>query len=487
MLVRKWTATLTYSWILALLVGFAGSATAQCPSWDAYPDGTKPAQDQHVMYRDLFKSKKYEEAFPMWEKLYKHVKLPLPAKTTHFMDGITMYKEFAKAEKDRAKKAEYVEKMMQLYEDMAECLGENATDRAWEGYNIYFVRGNSEKAIEQFERSLELGKNETPAIVMLPISQLTVYLFTKKHPKYNAEYMRNLYKQLEGLKNYNVENKTAKAADYEKRWVKVDAEFKKIGGAIWGCEFYTDEWTPKFKADPMNMEQNAEIVKIIKEKCGTDNEFYNAVWAVYGPWKDSMDYVEAEKQFDALCNLKKGKFREQGSLKAAKAGDNAESARLLEEAYEWYEKSLDDPSSEDCETTNEEKGKLAYRIAYEKYRKGAYSAARSLCYKAASFKKGWGDPYMLIGNMYASSGKRCSGGVGTGWDAQVVTWAAMDMWAKAKSVDPSISSKANSQIAKYRKYLPTASDVFQRSLKVGGTYKVGCWINATTTIRTNGE
>jgi hypothetical protein len=52
--------------------------------------------------------------------------------------------------------------------------------------------------------------------------------------------------------------------------------------------------------------------------------------------------------------------------------------------------------------------------------------------------------------MYASSGKRCSGGSGTGWDAQVVAWAAMDMWAKAKGVDASVASKANSSIAKYK-------------------------------------
>jgi hypothetical protein len=89
--------------------------------------------------------------------------------------------------------------------------------------------------------------------------------------------------------------------------------------------------------------------------------------------------------------------------------------------------------------------------------------------------------------MYASSGKRCSGGAGTGWEAQVVAWAAMDMWAKAKSIDPSVASKANSSIAKYKKYLPTKGDIFQRGLKEGGTYKIGCWIGVTTKIRSSGE
>ncbi len=487
MLATKWTSFLKWSIGAALLFFIAGQVNAQCESWEAYPAGVQTAKEKHVMYRDLFKSEKYKEAFEIWKDLYASVKIPLPAKTTHFRDGITMYKEFAKAEKDKKKKQEYLDLMMDIYDDMAACLGEESKDRAYEGYYIYSARGGSEQAIEYFERALELGKNETHNMVMVPISQLTVYLFTKKHPKFTAEYMRNLYKQLEELKDYNINNKTEDAATYEKKWVRVQEEFEKIEDQIFGCDFYTEKWQPEFEQDKLNMKQNEEILEVIKRKCGADNDFYNAVYAVYEPWRDSVDLAEKEARFKELCNLEKGNFRELQSRKAEKEGDNAKANELKKEAFEWYKKSLNDPSTEDCETTNEDKGELAYRIAYEEYRSGDYSSARSYANKAASFKSGWGEPYMLIGNMYASSGKRCSGGVGTGWDAQVVAWAAMDMWAKAKSVDSSVASKANSQIAKYKKYLPTKGDIFQRGFREGQSYKVGCWIGETTTIRSNGE
>ena len=111
-------------------------------------------------------------------------------------------------------------------------------------------------------------------------------------------------------------------------------------------------------------------------------------------------------------------------------------------------------SAEACDvSSDEERGELAYRLADSYYRQGAYSKARTLCYKAAELKSGWGEPYMLIGTMYASSGKRCSGGKGTGWDAQVVAWAAMDMWSKAKSVDANVASKANSTNCQIQKIL----------------------------------
>ena len=488
MLEAKWTSFLKWSVGAAILFLLVGQAAAQCGSWEAYPAGVQPAKEKHVMYRDLFKSKKYKEAFPLWKDLFATVKIPLPAKTTHFRDGITMYKEFAKAEKDKEKKQEFIEEMKELYDKMAECLGEDSKDRAYEGYYIYSARGSSEEAIEFFERALELGKNETHNMVMVPLSQLTVYLFTQQHPKFTPEYMRNLYKQLEELKDYNVKNNKEDGSDYEKKWVKVAAEFEKIEEAIFGCDYYTEKLRPEFENDKMNMEQNKDILDMIKKKCGTENELYTDVLAIYGPWIDSVEYEIDKQNFENLCNLKKGEFREKESRRFEKDGEEEKAEQYRKEAFEWYKKSLNDANStEDCETTNEEKADLAYRIAYEEYRSGDYSSARTYANKAADLKSGWGEPYMLIGNMYASSGKRCSDGVGTGWDAQVVAWAAMDMWAKARSVDPSVAGKASSQIAKYKKYLPTKGDIFQRGYKEGQSYQVGCWIGVTTTIRSNGE
>ena len=487
-MLKNWKSFLKFGSALTLSVAMMSQASAQCESWEAYPDGVTSAKEQHVIYRDMLKSKKYEEAFPTWKKLFETVKIPLPAKTTHFKDGIKMYKEFAKAEKDKAKKQEHIDNMMKLYEEMAACLGEKSSDRAWQGYYLYSLRGSSTKAVETFEKAIELGKNETHNMVLVPMAQLTVYLFKqKKVEKFNADYMRALYETLKGIVDHNVENKTKDAEKYKTKWAKVETEFKKIGDAIWGCDFHVGEWKPKFEGDKLNMEQNAKILKVLKKKCGVENELYVAVNEIYAPWKERYDDSIAEVRFNELCNLKKGEFRERKSMKAKKEGRTEDADALKKEAFEWYEKALADENSEGCEMTQEQRADMAFRIADRYYRAGSYSKARTLCNKAAELKPGWGKPYMLIGTMYASSGKRCSGGAGTGWDAQVVAWAAMDMWAKAKKVDPSLASDANSKIGKYKKYLPTKGDIFQRGLKEGGSYKVGCWIGVTTTIRSNGE
>ncbi|MGB1248266.1 MAG: hypothetical protein ACPG4Z_05230, partial [Chitinophagales bacterium] len=116
-------------------------------------------------------------------------------------------------------------------------------------------------------------------------------------------------------------------------------------------------------------------------------------------------------------------------------------------------------------------------------KKGDYSTSRSYAYKAAELKTGWGAPYVLIGRLYASSGSRC--GEGTGWDSQVVVWAAIDMWNKAKSIDAGVATEAQNLINQYYAYMPTKSEIFMRNLNVGNSYSVPCWIGATTTIRSS--
>ena len=111
-----------------------------------------------------------------------------------------------------------------------------------------------------------------------------------------------------------------------------------------------------------------------------------------------------------------------------------------------------------------------------------FPAARKYALEAAEDRPNWGEPFMLIGKLYASSGPLC--GPGRGWDSQVVTWPAIDKFNYAKKIDPSVADEANEWARKYRQYMPKKEDIFFRQLKAGQSFKVGCWIQETTTIRT---
>jgi tetratricopeptide (TPR) repeat protein len=141
-----------------------------------------------------------------------------------------------------------------------------------------------------------------------------------------------------------------------------------------------------------------------------------------------------------------------------------------------YFKAAADQTSE-----NDKKAEYWLKVAELQQAQGDFESSRSSALKAASLKSGWGEPYLHIGDLYASSGSKC--GSGTGFESQVVVWTAIDMYEKAKSVDGSVASKANGKIANYSKYMPSKEECFFRGLKEGDSFKVACWINETTKIR----
>ena len=111
----------------------------------------------------------------------------------------------------------------------------------------------------------------------------------------------------------------------------------------------------------------------------------------------------------------------------------------------------------------------------------SFSKARDYARIAAKQKPNWGEPYLLIGRLYASSGPLC--GPGRGWDSQIVVWPAIDKWKYAKSIDPSAAAEANKWINQYSQYMPNVEDIFIRGLSEGQSFRVPCWIQENTTIR----
>lgn len=123
--------------------------------------------------------------------------------------------------------------------------------------------------------------------------------------------------------------------------------------------------------------------------------------------------------------------------------------------------------------------------AYQKM--GQLAKARQEYRTAIEKKEGFGRAYIAIGDLYARAVNNCSGGEMTRED-KAAYWAAVDMYQRAKQVDSSIASVANSKIQTYRRVFPTKEDIFYRSDWTRGesyTINKGCysWIGETTTVR----
>jgi len=146
-------------------------------------------------------------------------------------------------------------------------------------------------------------------------------------------------------------------------------------------------------------------------------------------------------------------------------------------AVEYYKQALS------MVTNDEDKADYLYRLAnvyvsLKNYQQGVANAQQALDIEPED-----GRCYLLMGICYAGAKI---------YDdpilARSVFWLACDMFRKAKSVDASCTSDANKLIATYSQYFPSKEDVFfHRDLNEGQPFRVGGWINKTTTCRSKAE
>lgn len=131
------------------------------------------------------------------------------------------------------------------------------------------------------------------------------------------------------------------------------------------------------------------------------------------------------------------------------------------------------------ETDNAKKAEMAYATAAALMQAKKLSQARSYCQKAISFKEDYGEPYILLAQLYGSN---------PNWNDEPALnkctyFLVIDKLQRAKAVDPSVAERANELIGTYSRHTPQAKDLFMLGYKAGDRITIGGWIGESTTIR----
>jgi hypothetical protein len=111
-----------------------------------------------------------------------------------------------------------------------------------------------------------------------------------------------------------------------------------------------------------------------------------------------------------------------------------------------------------------------------------YPSAKNAGQKALGVNPNSGDAYLIIGDSYAFGSKSVAD---NDCESKAGYWAAYDKYVKAKSVDSSVSEKADKKISIAKGQFPLKQDCFFYNIIDGTTYQVGGFINETTTVRVN--
>lgn len=422
------------------------------------PSEKDEVETAYVLYKDLVKVKKFEEAFPLWKKAYYGAPAANGSIKYQFEDGIKIYKHFYETG-DASKKQMHFDSIMAIYDKRSECYPDPGYIEGRKGFDLYYYYPEQAKENEVynlFKKAVDAKKEKVDYFVINPFTKLLADKIALKEIEL-PEAKKYTSAILDAIEYGNSTGKNKEAWSIINEYAPARLENLEGVKGLYDCDYYEAKYYPEFQANP----EDCEVIQKTKGfllwgGCDANGPIIQEITQA----KTTHCYTPPPPPgplriaYDFLAN---GQYNE-----AVKAFDDFIAQTDSQEKKAKY--SL-----------------VIAKIYYANLKN--FSKSRSYALKAAGFRANWGDPFILIGKLYASSGPLC--GPGRGWDSQIVTWPAIDKFEHAKKIDPSVAAEANKFISTYKQYMPSKEDIFFRQLKAGQSFKVGCWINENTTIRTS--
>ena len=421
--------------------GKYGKDSAQCVNYlNFYKD-----------YLKQFKATKsagnLKEAANQWRGAFKTC--PPKASQNLFVDGRSIYQNLIRGEKDAAVIQGMVDTIMLINKTRQENF---AKSKAAVAENIafdmltYYGNSNPEKVVEAINNNIAVSGNKVKADLLVAYMQKASELY--QAGKMSGESILKAYTDFSAIIDAQVAanpteaNKTKRGA-FENAFVT---------SGVATCDNLVAVFTPRFEAEPTNVEVVKPIVSLLGSDsvCVNSDLFLKAVTALH----------QIEPSYTSSYFLYK--------LHASK--DNADEAvKFLEEAI----------ASEESDAVKD--GELTMELAVYNFKVGrhakAVAAAKAAIEKDAS--QG-GKANLLMANIWA--GQKCTA---QDMDNRAKYWVAVDYLNKAKAADETLAEEVNKLSAQYRQYFPKTEDAFMYDLTDGKPYTISCGgMSATTTVRT---
>lgn len=400
------------------------------------------------LYYEFYNQKNYHDAIGPWRIVFRECP---DSKESLYAYGVNMYRAFAENENDPAVVAALVDTMMMIYDQRLKYFPDNEGDvLGRKGIDLLrFMRQAGEEYIREgydiLSKSIEIEKDKSSAAVVTTQISAGISLF--------------LNGSLEGEKLIN---------NYVTATDILDAQLKK---------------RPNNRRITEAMEAIDQNIK--DSRVMTCESIVNIFGPQFESKKDDPAYLDLVAGFlNDAGDCDKTPFFAKVAERRYSLNPTASAAYDLGVLFQnksEYLKSKDYfLKAVELSTNNEDKANYYYRLAFlsQSYLNSPNDAAK-YAIEAINFKPDWGDPYILLGMAYVGG----NSALGDEFERRTAYWVAVDMFTRAKDVDPSVSDKASKLISDYTVYFPTKEDLFFRSITEGDPYKVGGWIQRTTTAR----
>ncbi|PXX96804.1 hypothetical protein DF185_19355 [Marinifilum breve] len=403
------------------------------------------------LYVEMVKQKNYEEALPGWRYVYNNA--PAFQKTT-YIKGVTIMRGMLR----KTKNPKYVDTLMMVYDQRIKYFGKDRKyPEGWilgrKGGDLFKYKKKHIPSVKEaysiLKKSIEMQQLKSEATVINYTMEASGILV--KAGEIEPEEVIDNYLLFMDMakKQIDAETNEKKKENLDNARKNVEQIFFKAGVA--DCETLSNIFTPKFEANKDDMVLINKILRMLNRQECEDGALYAMV---------AERKYELEPNADAAHNLAKMFIKKK---------EFGKSIGYLEQAIEL---------EEDADI----KADLHYKLAYIQLSQSKLSACRTNALKAAKFRSGWGEPYILIGKAYAAYAPKYGS---KPIEKKYLYWLAVDKFKKAKAIDPECGEEARKQIATYSKHFPNKENAFFEGIKDGDVITVGGWVNETTKARLN--
>ena len=429
-----------------LLSGGVTSAFAQ----------TEDCNKNSSISHEAVRAGNFKDAYLPWKEVLKACPT---LKFYTFNDGIKILSAFLNEIKDRnsADYKKYFDELMEVYDLRMQytpnfqhlkgtpTVGDTKGSKAI-SYIAYAPNLDVNQAYAWLKESIEAEKEGSKSPILHYFLDMSLNKL-KADPNHKEQFIQDYLTDSEYVDAaIAAENDPAKKQALQQVKDNLVAMFINSGTA--DCESLQSIYGPKVEANQTDSAYLKKAIAVMKMmKCTESEAYFQASYYMY----------KINPTADAATGC---------GYMAYKKGD-------FDTAIKYFDEALS------LESDSEKKAQLCYIVAASLFNSKKLSQARSYLQKAIGFKENFGDAYILLAQLYASS---------PNWNDESALnkctyFVVIDKLQRAKAVDPSVADKANELISTYARYTPKAEDLFMLGIKAGDRVTIGGWIGESTTVR----
>ena len=399
------------------------------------------------------KAENYKEALTPWTAVYENC--PASSRNIYIL-GPRIFKSLYASETDAAKKKQYLDKTMEIYDTRLKYYSDDkkGTVLAYKAYDYMELMGDKadSKVVYQWlgEALKEMKSEMEPkdAYSYYMVASLTQFLTDpSKKNQYISDYFTVAGYVDEAISKANAANDKANA-DYL-GLVKEGIVKAFVSSGAGDCKTLTDYYADKVEPNKADKAFLNEVINALGSVgCSESDLYFTASEYLY----------KLEPSAGAAIGLANKSLRDKD----------------YDTAIKYYHEGAQ------LETDKNKASDYMMQLAGIFSNQRNFAKSRQAAYDALEFNPNNGEAYILIAQLYAASAQNIFPETEK---RGLVFCAAVDKLQKARSVDPSVSGKANGLINTYSGYFMDTETAFMMGIKAGESVFVPGWIGESTTVR----